>query len=134
MVKTINILEVARGAIMEQIDIELRKVVENLQDPNTNYKPNRELNIKVIFKNLDERRDKVGLAAQAKAKLEPNMPIGTMLFSELTADGVVIAEADRPDRDQITFDDMAGTTEQKVIRLPERKEGRACSRRSLSTS
>lgn len=36
-----NILESARGAIMEQVDIEVGKIVQNILDPNTSYKKKR---------------------------------------------------------------------------------------------
>lgn len=120
-VKHINILEVAKGALAEQIDIELRKIMENLQDPNTDYKPVRELTIKVKLKNLDERRTVVGMTAQAKATTAPNTPIGVMLFSETTQNGVVVAEANKHDPNQVSFDEEAGQAVTNVLNMAERK-------------
>ena len=78
-VQNINILQVARGAIMEQIEIEMARIMDNLVNPNTNWKETRKLEIKLEFKNVDERRETVTMAGQAKAKLSPNTPIGVML-------------------------------------------------------
>jgi hypothetical protein len=120
-VKNINVLEVARGAIMEQIEIEMKKIIENLNDPNTDWKAVRELGIKLSFKNTDERRQTVQMAGQAKAKLTPNTPIGTLIYTELTTSGVVAVELNKPDPNQISIDEEQGMATTNIIKM--RKAG-----------
>ena len=121
-VQNINILQVAKGAIMEQIEVEMAKIMDNLVDPNTSWKESRKLEIKLEFKNIDERRESVAMAGQAKSKLSPNTPIGVLLYSHLTTDGGIVAiELNKPDPNQLTFDEEQGLATTNVINM--RKAG-----------
>jgi len=79
MPEKINVLELARGAIQEQIDNQMGRILENLMDPNTDTKTKRKLTVTLEFK-LDENRETVDCAAQAKATLAPVKPITTRLI------------------------------------------------------
>ncbi|ABO49719.1 conserved hypothetical protein [Desulforamulus reducens MI-1] len=81
MPEKINVLELAHGAIAEQISNELGKVLENLMDPNTDVKTKRKLVVTLEFK-PDENRDVVDCTAQAKATLAPVKPITTRLLMD----------------------------------------------------
>lgn len=79
MPEKINVLELAQGAIAEQINNELGKVLANLMDPNTDTKTKRKLTVTLEFK-PDENRESVDCAAQAKATLAPVKAIQTRLI------------------------------------------------------
>lgn len=74
-----SILEMARGAIMEQVDVEVSKVIENILDPNTEPKKKRQLVLTVDFIPSADR-ETVVVSANAKSKLQPNNAIQTSLF------------------------------------------------------
>lgn len=121
-VNNINVLELARGAIMEQIDIELRKVVENLTDPNTDWKAARSLEIKLTFKNNNEGRQIVDVRAQAKAKTVPNNAIVATLITEQRPDGPHAAEYNTPGQipGQASIDQEMGNDTTNVINMRRR--------------
>lgn len=89
MENTNSILEMARGAIMEQVNLEVGKVVNNILDPNTDPKKKRSLTLTFEFSPSADRTQ-VGLKATAKSKLEPNNAIQTAL-SIGTVSGQVVA-------------------------------------------
>lgn len=74
-----NILEMARGAIMEQVGVETAKIIDNILDVNTDPKKKRTLNISVDFIPSSER-SQVVVIANAKSKLQPNNAIQTTMF------------------------------------------------------
>lgn len=74
-----SILEMARGAIMEQVDIETSKVVDNIIDPNTDPKKKRTITLKVDFIPSADRQT-VTVIANAQSKLVPNGAVQTSLF------------------------------------------------------
>lgn len=81
MVKTqmseVNILELAKGAIQEQINCEMGKVMANIVDPNTDAKTARKLTITLTMK-PDENREIINFSAQIKAVLAPIKPTSAM--------------------------------------------------------
>lgn len=79
MVETSSILEMAQGAIMEQVNMEVGKIVDNILDPNTDAKKKRQLNLVVDFAPSADRSTVV-ITATAKSKLLPNNSIQTTLF------------------------------------------------------
>lgn len=74
-----SILEMARGAIMEQVDVEVGKIVDNIVDVNTEPKKKRQLVLTVDFTPSADR-SVVSIAATAKSKLQPLNAIQTSLF------------------------------------------------------
>ena len=74
-----SILEMARGAIMEQVDIEVGKIVENILDLNTDPKKKRTLQLTVDFAPTQDR-SQVAINATAKSKLQPNNAIQTTIY------------------------------------------------------
>jgi hypothetical protein len=119
-VKNINILEVSQGAIREQIDIEIKKLLDNLLDPNTDYKAGRALTIKLKFKNRNDKRDIVDLSGQAQATLAPSVPISASLYTEYTKNGIVAAELTKPDPNQISIDEERGESTTNIIDMKAR--------------
>lgn len=103
-----NILESARGAIMEQVDIEVGKIVQNILDPNTSDKKKRQLLITVDFEPLADRTQ-VAIHATAKCKLQPNAPISTTMFVDADEETgeLCLLEAQAHVPGQIGFDGNA---------------------------
>lgn len=79
MVETSSILEMAQGAIMEQVNMEVGKIVDNILDPNTDAKKKRQLNLVVDFAPSADRSTVV-ITVTAKSKLLPNNSIQTTLY------------------------------------------------------
>lgn len=79
MVETTSILEMAQGAIMEQVNQEVGKIVDNILDPNTDAKKKRQLSLTVDFAPSADRSTVV-ITATAKSKLLPNNSIQTTLY------------------------------------------------------
>lgn len=66
----INMEEFANGAFSAQINRELKKVTENIQDPNTDATAKRRITVVIEFKPNDAR-DFVTTGVQAKSTLAP---------------------------------------------------------------
>lgn len=77
--ETKSILEMARGAIMEQVDIEVGKIVDNILDLNTDPKKKRQLQLTVDFTPSGDR-SQVAITATAKSKLLPNNAVQTTIY------------------------------------------------------
>lgn len=73
---SIELKNLAGGAVQEQFARAFEKVVANLQDPNTPYKSGREITIKLKFEQ-NERRDDVKCAVSVSEKLAPQAPMAT---------------------------------------------------------
>lgn len=78
--ETTSIIEMARGAVIERIDLEMFKIMENIQDLNTEPSKERSITITVKMK-PDNNRENIKVAYEVKSKLAPAAPIETSLFS-----------------------------------------------------
>lgn len=76
---TASILEMAKGAIMEQADIEVGKIIQNILDLNTDPTKKRKLTMTVEF-TPSSSRDTVVVNVVTKSQLQPNNPIRTSLY------------------------------------------------------
>lgn len=65
-----NLEELAGGAFTEQINREIRNVMENIQDPNTEAKKPRKITATITFKPND-KRDFITTSVEAKPTLVP---------------------------------------------------------------
>lgn len=74
-----SILEMSRGAIMERVDYEMGKVIDNILDPNTAAAKKRKLTITLELLPDDERQQIV-VQTTAKSTLVPTTPIVTSLY------------------------------------------------------
>lgn len=88
MAKIINLSEFADGAVAERFNIELRKVLENIADPNTDPKKARKVTLTVTLK-ADEQRDIANVSVQAKTVLAPAKQIETKIVMDYDGDGYV---------------------------------------------
>lgn len=62
------------GALGEEINIQLGRVIENLADPNTPWKAKRTITVEIGFVQ-DEKRQVTEVAGQVKTKLPASVPI-----------------------------------------------------------
>lgn len=100
-----SILEMARGAIMEQVDGEISKIVDNIIDPNTEAKKKRQLILTIDFVPSADR-GVVSVSASAKCKLQAANSIQTSLYVGVDGKtGEIIATEMTPNvTGQIDFD------------------------------
>lgn len=116
MTREVNVLEMAKGAILEQIDNESAKIMSNILDPNTDAKKARKLTITLTFK-ADENREFISYEAQAKSTIAPIKPIAIRMFIDEDKNGKPrVAEITRDDPNQIhIFEDEEQV--QNVLKL-----------------
>ena len=82
-----SILEMSRGAIMERVDYEMGRLIDNILDPNTEPSKKRKLTITLELI-PDSERQQIVVQTQAKSTLVPTTPIITSLYvTSNTADG-----------------------------------------------
>ncbi|MBS7221409.1 MAG: hypothetical protein KH033_08700 [Clostridiales bacterium] len=74
-----SIVQMARGAIEERIDLEMTKVLENILDTNTKATAKRKLTVTFEIQPDDERQT-LAVAATAKSTLAPTNPVATALY------------------------------------------------------
>ena len=88
----LDLNEFAGGALREKVDNSFERVCANLMDKNTAYKDKREVNVKIVFQQ-NEERDDVKVDIQVKEKLAPQMPVRTNIATGIDlATGEVYAE------------------------------------------
>lgn len=88
----VSLTRLAKGAIEERIDLEVPKIIDNIQDLNTNAKKKRVLTITIEFEPNNER-DRVTMNTTVKSKLEPTNSIQTSLavgFDRTTGEQMVV--------------------------------------------
>lgn len=73
-----NILEMARGAIMERVDVEMDRVIENILDPNTPAKKKRSITLRIDLM-PEENRGRVDMKVQCKSTLAPMVDVSTAM-------------------------------------------------------
>lgn len=80
-----TILDIDEGSILEVLNIETLKILENISNPATDSSKSRELTIKFIFKSNDTR-DLIDTSVTVKSKLVPLLSIKTTLMNGLITD------------------------------------------------
>lgn len=76
---TKSIIQMARGAFMERIDLEMAKVVDNILDCNTKATQKRKLTMTITFA-PDDTRQNVAVSFVAKTALAETVPAVTNLY------------------------------------------------------
>ena len=74
-----SILQMARGAFQERVDLEMAKVIENILDPNTKPTQKRKLTMTIEFVPDDERQN-IGVSVSVKSNLATTVPARTTLW------------------------------------------------------
>ncbi|MEK3673586.1 replication terminator protein [Paenibacillus sp. FSL R10-2771] len=117
MKTNINLSTLAGGAVGERINIELQKVAENVQDPNTDWKKARKVVVTITLK-PDEEREIALVSADVKTTLAPAHGIATKIIFGVEKDGsTVAAELVSGMKNQMMIDndgDLADELGQKV--------------------
>lgn len=90
MENMINLEDFAEGAFAEKINIALKEVLENIADPNTDYKLKRKLNLEMTFCS-GEDRELAEVTILAKTKLAPNKPIAAKIVIGTDGKGGILA-------------------------------------------
>lgn len=108
--KAKSILEMGRGAIMERVDYEMAKVIENILDENTKATGVRELTVKIKF-TPDDKREVIKVDTVASSKLQPTNSIVTALYLGKDQNGDIGAVEMVP---QIPGQTFANGTEQET--------------------
>jgi len=74
----LNLREFVGGALQEKVNTAMQKVLENMRDPNTPWKPKRHINIRISF-TQNEDRDDMAVAVSVDTKLAPVTPVLTRM-------------------------------------------------------
>lgn len=74
-----SILQMARGAFMERVDLEMAKVIDNIQDANTKPTAKRKLTLTIEFQPDDDRQN-IAVGFTVKPSLAPMVPARTTLW------------------------------------------------------
>ena len=83
-----SILQMAQGAIMERVDYEMSRVLDNILDPNTKATAKRKLTVTLTF-TPDDEREHVTVDTVVKPALAATNPVVTSLY---VADGRNVVE------------------------------------------
>lgn len=87
-----SILEMSMGAILERVDYEMGKVMENILDPNTKATAKRKITLTIELTPDDERRQ-IQVSVTAKSTLAATNPVATSLYVTGDSNGeLVVAE------------------------------------------
>lgn len=105
----VSLEEILGGGLQEQFGKSFDKVIANLADPNTAFKPARKITIELKF-TQNEARDDVSCAVSVKEKLEAQAPMSTafMIGKNLKTGEMYAEEYGRHNRlkGQTTIDEM----------------------------
>ena len=74
-----SILEMSMGAILERVDYEMGKVLDNIMDPNTRATGKRKITVGLELIPAADRKT-ITVLTTAKSTLVPTEPITTSLF------------------------------------------------------
>ena len=74
-----SILEMSMGAILERVDYEMGKVIDNILDPNTKPTGKRKITVGLEFIPSADRKT-ITVQTTAKSTLVPTDPITTSLY------------------------------------------------------
>lgn len=85
-----SIIEMSQGAIVERIDYEMSKLIDNVLDPNTDPKKKRTLTVKIDV-TPDAERQNLRTDISVVAKLQPTNPISVPLYLTTDTDGEAAA-------------------------------------------
>lgn len=87
----INLSELAEGAVAERFNIEFKKALENIQDPNTDPKKARKITLEITLK-ANEKRDIADMTVKAKTAVAPAKEIETKIVMDYDSKGSVVGQ------------------------------------------
>ena len=105
----VNLETFAGGALQEQFDDAMEKVLVNLTDPNTPWKNKRKILVEVTFEQNEDRNDSA-VNVSAVPKLAPVKPVSTRMTigKDLDTGEVFAQEYGAQCRGQMTMGDYPG--------------------------
>lgn len=74
-----SVLEMAKGEILERVNYEMVKVLQNIMDSNTDPTAKRKMVLTLEFK-PDAYRKNIALSVMVKTALAPTVPVATSLY------------------------------------------------------
>lgn len=86
----INLEKFASGALAEKFNMAYKEVLENILDPNTEFKIKRKLILELKF-TLTEDRELSIVDISTKTKLAPNTPTSTKILIDRDGNGGIVA-------------------------------------------
>ncbi|GGC88252.1 hypothetical protein [Enterococcus wangshanyuanii] len=96
--------EISEGGLQERFDYELKKVAENVMDPNTDIKKKRKITITIEVAS-DDFRDQLYFASEVKSTLAPREKVNSKVLIGIDNDGDVITNPlHSGERGQMFFD------------------------------
>lgn len=105
------------GAAVEKFGVELERVLENIENPNTDPKLKRTITLKFEFRPKEDRTS-ILTSIVAESKLAPEAATPTIIFPAIEGSGKRYAHEHRPHRQ----DDIVELTGLNKITLLPRKE------------
>lgn len=88
----LDIANLAKGALLERADVEIKRVLENIADQNTAWKASRKVTLTLGFKAMDDSREAIQVDLQAKSTIVPYNAVSTQIFIDRDAQGEVVAQ------------------------------------------
>lgn len=116
-----TLTDIGRGAAVERFDLELQKVLDNIQDPNTDPKKARKV-VLTFTVTPDEDRGVGKYAIDAQAKLAPIKAHPGRVFLGMDANGHGVASEEHPTQAEMK-EVMEPTTGDKVYQLKKEAQG-----------
>lgn len=103
--KTINmnLSELAEGSLQERFDHEMKKVTQNIMDPNTEPDKKRKITITLTVTG-DEHRDQIDILAEVKSTLVPRKNVTTRALIDDDGKNLYANELKSGQRGQTFFD------------------------------
>lgn len=123
MEKFINLETFADGALAEKVNMALREVLENMTDPNTDWKVKRKLTVDMTLE-TGEDRELTEVTIVAKTKLAPSKALAAKIVIGTDGKGGVLASEYKkqiPGQSTMRVDEETGevttTAEEREINL-----------------
>lgn len=123
MENIIDLNEFAEGAALERVNREMRKVMENIADPNTDPGKKRTLTMTITM-TADDARDVVMSDLLVTSKLAPAKSVGAKLLIDFDKNGKIVGrELKSGAKGQTYITDDGGMAEDtgKVVNLRDTK-------------
>jgi hypothetical protein len=118
MLNLMNLTNLGNGAAVEKFNEALDRVIENIQDPNTEATSKREIVLRVVIR-PNAKRDFGAIQVYAAPKLAPPMAFGTMAHFGMDK-GKPVAYENRAQ--QLTFDEIQNPAPDNVVPVCTKKE------------
>lgn len=121
MEKIIDLNKFAAGAVSEKFNSEMQRVLDNIADPNTDFKKAWKVTLTVTLK-PNENRNLADIKVEAKSTIAPPQPIGTEMLIGIGNDGKVTGKELMSGKEgQSYFDDKGDVRDDVGEKIEEEK-------------